>query len=407
MKDEWKQTRLVAGALTAALLLTSGALATEHGAQTDEGAPTAVVEPSVPIEKAAQGSLAEAVTAATSEEALSATEPTSQETDAPDAAAPAGETALEETASQKVVAPETAPSQEDAAGEKAQPYIQPNAQTAQDWRLLLVNPWNMLPENYQMELTTLSNGLKVDARIDEDLQAMLSACREAGLQPIVCSAYRTQATQVRLYNNKIARLRAAGWDESTLLTEAARWVAPPGTSEHQTGLALDIVSAGYQLLDEAQADTAEQQWLMEHCWEYGFILRYPEDKTDITGIGYEPWHYRYVGRETAAAIRESGLCLEEYLQTLPLPAATDTTASEGTAAEESGVPAETAQAENAAQESNVTENTVQELDTTEKVTPEEVTSAAAQEIDPKEAPEPDGIPAVEATPEEAVPAQET
>lgn len=407
MKDEWKQTRLVAGALTAALLLTSGALAAEHGAQTDEGAPTAVVEPSVPIEKAAQGSPAETAIAATSEEALSATEPASQETDAPDAAAPAGETALEETASQEVVAPETAPSQEDAAGEKAQPYIQPDAQTAQDWRLLLVNPWNMLPENYQMELTTLSNGLKVDARIDEDLQAMLSACREAGLQPIVCSAYRTQATQVRLYNNKIARLRAAGWDESTLLTEAARWVAPPGTSEHQTGLALDIVSAGYQLLDEAQADTAEQQWLMEHCWEYGFILRYSEDKTDITGIGYEPWHYRYVGRETAAAIRESGLCLEEYLQTLPLPAATDTTASEGTAAEESGVPEETAQAENAAQESNVTENTVQESDTTEKVTPEEVTSAAAQEIDPKEAPEPDGIPTVETTPEEVVPAQET
>ena len=109
-----------------------------------------------------------------------------------------------------------------------------------------------------------------------------------------------------------------------LLTEAARWEAPPGTSEHQTGLALDIVSARYQVLDSAQANTAEQQWLMAHCWEYGFILRYPADKTEITGIGYEPWHYRYVGRETAAAVHESGLCLEEYLQTLPPPAKTDT-----------------------------------------------------------------------------------
>lgn len=407
MRDEWKQTRLTAGALTAALLLTSGALAAEHGAQTDEAASTAVVatieEPSGSTKKATVESTIEV--AAPDAVTESGTKPVSQETVTVEAVAPAGESALEGNASQEVVAPETAPSQENAAGEEAQPYIQPDTQTALDWRLLLVNPWNMLPENYQVELATLSNGLKVDARIDEDLQAMLSACREAGLRPVVCSAYRTQATQVRLYNNKIARLRVAGWDESTLLTEAARWVAPPGTSEHQTGLALDIVSAGYQLLDEAQADTAEQQWLMEHCWEYGFILRYPEDKTDITGIGYEPWHYRYVGRETAAAIQESGLCLEEYLQTLPLPAATDTTASEGTVAEESGVPAETAQAENAAQESNVTENTVQESDTTEKVTPEEVTSAAARETDPKEAQEADGTP-TETTPEEAVRVQE-
>ncbi len=209
---------------------------------------------------------------------------------------------------------ETSDAGESASGETAAqetaPYIQPAAQRTEDWRLLLVNPWNTLPEDYEMKLAPLSNGLKVDERIYDDLNAMLSACREDGLQPIVCSAYRTEATQVRLYNNKIARLRAAGWDSATLLQEAARWVAVPGTSEHQTGLALDIVAASYQLLDEAQEDTAEQKWLMEHCWEYGFILRFPEDKTEITGIGYEPWHYRYVGRETAKAIHDSGLCLE-------------------------------------------------------------------------------------------------
>ena len=103
--------------------------------------------------------------------------------------------------------------------------------------------------------------------------------------------------------------------------EAARWVAKPGTSEHQTGLALDIVAAGYQILDEEQEDTAEQKWLMENSWKYGFILRYPSEKSDITGIGYEPWHYRYVGKAAAADIYRTGVCLEEYLSQEGLPEA--------------------------------------------------------------------------------------
>ena len=196
----------------------------------------------------------------------------------------------------------------------AEPEITQTAVPADEtWKTLLVNPWNPLPEDFSVELVALKNGLTVDKRIYDDLNAMLTDCRQAGLQPIVCSAYRPLATQTRLYNNKVARLRAVGYSWETARTEAARWVAVPGTSEHHTGLALDIVSIHYQHLTEQQAQTAEQQWLMEHCWEYGFILRYPADKCDITGIGYEPWHYRYVGRETAAAIRESGLCLEEYL----------------------------------------------------------------------------------------------
>lgn len=189
----------------------------------------------------------------------------------------------------------------------------PAAESGADWRLLLVNPQTALPEGYQVELVRLANGLQVDKRIYEDLQAMLNDCWAAGLRPIVCSAYRTQAVQTRLYNNKIYRLLAAGVSREAAPAEAARWVAVPGTSEHQTGLALDIVSASYQVLNERQAQTAEQQWLMEHCWDYGFILRYPQEKTAVTGIGYEPWHYRYVGKEAAAVIRESGMCLEEYL----------------------------------------------------------------------------------------------
>lgn len=183
-----------------------------------------------------------------------------------------------------------------------------------DWKLLLVNPWNPLPEDFSVELVKLSGGMQVDKRIQSDLDDMLSACREAGLHPLICSAYRTEAVQTRLYNNKISRLRAAGYSRETALKEAGRWVAVPGTSEHQTGMALDIVSAGYQVLNRRQENTAEQKWLMEHCWEYGFILRYPSEKCEITGIGYEPWHYRYVGKEAAQAMRESGQCLEEYLE---------------------------------------------------------------------------------------------
>ncbi len=189
----------------------------------------------------------------------------------------------------------------------------PRFPAAEDWQLLLVNPWNEIPEDYTVELKTLPDGMKVDERAYDSLTAMLEACREAGLRPKICSAYRTQAKQTYLYNNKITRLRNAGYSRAAAQEEAGRWVARPGTSEHQLGLAVDIVSQSYQALTKKQEKTAEQKWLMEHCWEYGFILRYPNDKSEITGIGYEPWHYRYVGVEVAQDIRESGLCLEEYL----------------------------------------------------------------------------------------------
>ena len=104
-----------------------------------------------------------------------------------------------------------------------------------------------------------------------------------------------------------------GYSQAEAEELAAKVVAVPGTSEHQLGLAVDIVSTDYYVLDESQATTKTQQWLMEHCWEYGFILRYPDDKSEITGIIYEPWHYRYVGTAVSLPLRDSGLCLEEYL----------------------------------------------------------------------------------------------
>ena len=188
--------------------------------------------------------------------------------------------------------------------------------TPEDWNLLLVNAQTPLPEGYLPELTQFGNGHAVDARIYEDLRAMLDAACAEGLSPIVCSSWRSGTDQETLFENKVAQYMARGYSREDAEAEAATWVAIPGTSEHQTGLAVDLVALSYQLLDEHQEHTPEQQWLMTHCWEYGFILRYPAHKSAVTGIRYEPWHYRYVGREAAEAIFFSGLCLEEYLQNL-------------------------------------------------------------------------------------------
>lgn len=184
------------------------------------------------------------------------------------------------------------------------------------WNLLLVNPWNELPEGFSVELRELGDGEAVDERAYPDLQAMLDDARAEGLSPIVCSSYRTREKQQELFVRRVGRLTAAGYSEQEAVTEAGKWVAVPGTSEHQTGLALDIISSSYQVLDRDQENTAEQRWLMENSYKYGFILRYPSDKSEITGINYEPWHYRYVGKEAAKEIYEKGLCLEEYLEYL-------------------------------------------------------------------------------------------
>lgn len=181
------------------------------------------------------------------------------------------------------------------------------------WNLLLVNPWNSIPEGYKVTLKDIGGGHSVDERCYDDLMDMLEACTGEGLKPVICSSYRTQAKQESLFQNKIERLVKQGYSRDVAEVEAAKVVAVPGTSEHQIGLALDIVDKSYQTLDKLQETTAVQQWLMAHSWEYGFILRYPNEKSDITGIIYEPWHYRYVGKEAAQEIYEQDVCLEEYL----------------------------------------------------------------------------------------------
>ncbi len=189
--------------------------------------------------------------------------------------------------------------------------------SAGDWNLILVNQESPLPEDFSIpDLTQLRNGHTIDSRAYPALQSMMDAAREEGLRPLICSSYRTWEKQRELFDNKVQRLLAEGYSQTEAGEYAAMWVARPGSSEHQTGLAVDIVDTSYQLLDEAQEDTAVQKWLMAHCAKYGFILRYPTGKSALTGVNYEPWHYRYVGTEAAEEIMSQGLCLEEYLSEL-------------------------------------------------------------------------------------------
>ena len=184
----------------------------------------------------------------------------------------------------------------------------------EDPMLLLVNKWHYLPEDYTVDPITLPNGQMIGSKCYEPLMEMLEDCAEAGGNPIVCSGYRPHYKQVDLFNAQIDRWLYAGYEQEDSEDLASTAVAVPGTSEHELGLAADIYSSENMSLDESQVYTFTQQWLMENCWKYGFILRYPKDKTDITGIIFEPWHYRYVGKEHAQKIHEAGICLEEYLE---------------------------------------------------------------------------------------------
>lgn len=182
-----------------------------------------------------------------------------------------------------------------------------------DELLTLVNPWNPLPDDWTVDLVTLDDGHRVDSRCYEAYMEMINACKAAGYSPVNCSSYRTQETQQSLYDNKVQRLISSGMSEEEAKTEAAKAVAILGTSEHQLGLAVDLVDANMQDLTSAQESTETQKWLMANSWRYGFIHRYPNGKTDITGIIYEPWHYRYVGKDAAQEIFNRDITLEEYL----------------------------------------------------------------------------------------------
>ena len=182
------------------------------------------------------------------------------------------------------------------------------------WCLALVNEKHPLDTSYvPANLTEISDGKQVDSRIADSLNKMLDDGKKAGLSMYVTSGYRSYEKQRDVFNTTMQDWINQGYTPLNAYDETKKSVAIPGTSEHATGLAVDIMSTKYGELDEKQGDTEEQKWLMEHCSEYGFVLRFPQDKSDITGIVYEPWHYRYVGVDAAKEMTENGLTLEEYV----------------------------------------------------------------------------------------------
>ena len=178
--------------------------------------------------------------------------------------------------------------------------------------IIMVNAWNELPEDYETELRELPNGKMASTECYDILMQMVDDCTAAGCSPNIIGAYRTVSDQRVLFNNILAENREKGYGDAYART--LKRCAVPGTSEHHLGLAFDIVDRRYPQKYTGQNNALV--WLSEHCWEYGFIIRYPDSKTNVTGIMYEPWHFRYVGVELAMELKESGLCLEEYLDAL-------------------------------------------------------------------------------------------
>ncbi len=227
--------------------------------------------------------------------------------------------------SSKTEAPESSGEMEpqsSAAGEVSEAVsggsIPVSASGDSDNLLILVNPWNYIPDDYTLDLETVQGDYKMNKLAATAAKDLIAAAAADGYSLRVCSGYRTVEKSRTLYERKVQQYLDAGYSEADAKTEAAKWVAPPGTSEHHTGLAMDIVSADYfDYYSDLEHDFDkfdEFDWLIAHCAEYGFILRYPEGKEDITGITYEPWHYRYVGKEAAEVIMSKGICLEEYLE---------------------------------------------------------------------------------------------
>lgn len=183
-----------------------------------------------------------------------------------------------------------------------------------DWRLMLVNKQNPVPDGFDVKLAGINGSLYADERIIDDIYRMMDAASLDGVDLMICSAYRSYERQRTLFNNKIHSLMDSGMTYLESYRVGSMNVTVPGTSEHHLGLALDILTGSYTTMDDGFGETEAGKWLAANAPDYGFILRYPEGKEEITGIVYEPWHFRYVGAEYARDITDRGVCLEEYLK---------------------------------------------------------------------------------------------
>lgn len=180
----------------------------------------------------------------------------------------------------------------------------------EEWPLILVNDEHLLPEDYKLELAQVQN-VMVDSRIASLLAEMIAAGEKDGVHLVLSSAYRSPQRQSQLFEQAVNENKNEGMDSSEAEAVAANSIARPGSSEHSTGLAID-----FNGVSEDFDTTPEYLWLMKHAEDYGFILRYREEKESITGIRFEPWHFRYVGSEHARKMNRLGLCLEEYVSGL-------------------------------------------------------------------------------------------
>lgn len=181
------------------------------------------------------------------------------------------------------------------------------------WCLILTNAEYPVPEDYEVELEAIpGTEQSVDKRIYEPLMTMIGDMKDQGLSPIVCSGYRTLDKQEKLFNRKVLSFVKAGHTKEESYNLARQTISIPGSGEHCLGLAVDFYTRRYHKLERAFEDTPESKWLVEHAQDYGFVMRYGENKTDITGIQYEPWHYRYVGVEAANYMKDNELSLEEF-----------------------------------------------------------------------------------------------
>lgn len=191
--------------------------------------------------------------------------------------------------------------------------------------LMLVNKTHLLPSGYTPAFTTVparyysstDKDRRFDQRAATELEQFIDGARAAGFHVNVVSGYRTYAYQKQNYDRHVSALEAQGETASQAKAEAAQLVAPPGTSEHETGLAADIITSDwYTQHKDLTADfdkTDAFAWMVKHCADYGFVLRYPKGKENVTGYDYEPWHYRYVGTENARILMANGETLEQYV----------------------------------------------------------------------------------------------
>lgn len=242
---------------------------------------------------------------------------------------------------------------ESSSGSAAAPTPTPAASTSVDFtdaRMILVNNNMGLPEGYTVETQTAdeSTGKQLQTEAAQSFAAMQAAAKLDGVSLILQSGYRSVEYQQGLFDQQVEKMIKTGKSEEEALAAAQKVVAKPGYSEHNTGYAADILTDSYRVMDSGFAETDAYTWLTEHAAEYGFIERYPRDGEPITGIIFEPWHWRYVGAENAAEIKKSGRCLEAFWALYGSDAGTGSSSESGSGSSDSGSGSDAGSASSAA-----------------------------------------------------------